>query len=307
MVYGRPHYDPQAQPSGGSYLSSYGTGDAHVGQGVGDQRASGTATAFNNFMTPVEERFANDDLNDARELAYRVNELERQIHGLEEVNAELEHRLERQAREKLRSEQAAQEALAAKDEELLAKEQERKAWERRYEAEVQSSAHVTDRLRRAEKELQRIVMRKYEMQRGGPGVGPGPGALGDPQTRRSALASAQGSAAPQRAMSPEAAGKKAETASNVFQGLLRFLGAAPDVSKPGDQPPQSVAPPDGRAQPGIGGGGGGLNQGGLNPNAILMGSLGTVGRGSMGDGGMSRATYVRQRNAAESLVQFLGL
>eukprot|EP00968_Pinguiococcus_pyrenoidosus_P022907 scaffold3457_cov230-Pinguiococcus_pyrenoidosus.AAC.8 len=109
----------------------------------------------------------------------------------------------------------------------------------------------------------------------------------------------------------------AGSGNGVFGGLRNLFTSPRSSASP---PPQTVAQvvsqgangtgngnkPDGRGNPGVGGGGGGLNQEGLNPNAILMGSLGSYNRSEEAYP-VSRASYVRQRNALDSLVQFLGL
>mmetsp|Transcript_16 Transcript_16/g.67 ORF Transcript_16/g.67 Transcript_16/m.67 type:complete len:237 (-) Transcript_16:553-1263(-) len=104
-------------------------------------------------------------------MGHKVEELERRVHVLEEVNAELEHRLEQMAKERLRGDAKARDVLRAREEAVAAKERERAAWEKRYEVEVKATSYVRDQLRRTEKELHRILRRKYDMQRGSQGGG----------------------------------------------------------------------------------------------------------------------------------------
>uniref|UniRef100_A0A7R9UG52 Uncharacterized protein n=1 Tax=Pinguiococcus pyrenoidosus TaxID=172671 RepID=A0A7R9UG52_9STRA len=302
--------------SGGSSIISQ-TGSSAESAPV----ASAPAPAVVRYMTPVEERFAADDLTDARELQNKVEELERRIHMLDNVNAELEHRLEQMARERLRADQRTVQQLREKDELLAQKEREKGAWEKRYEAEVKSSGYVRDQLRRTEKELHRILRRKYDLQRGpqGPGGMPQTGPGGGVPITAGRIGSAQGLAARGGLGNGlSTSGRDGAGSGNGVFGGLRNLFTSPRSSA--SPPPQTVAQvvsqgangtgngnkPDGRGNPGVGGGGGGLNQEGLNPNAILMGSLGSYNRSEEAYP-VSRASYVRQRNALDSLVQFLGL
>jgi DNA repair ATPase RecN len=110
-----------------------------------------------------EDRLSTADYNRMREL---LDDTSRQLGQVEHINEDLEHRLERQARQHLQT-------IRSKDNKLIKSNKERdealsqiEHWKQEYDAQVRRTEATAERLRRVEKELYRMHLQKYNVMNG---------------------------------------------------------------------------------------------------------------------------------------------
>eukprot|EP00519_Triparma_laevis_P015061 CAMPEP_0182490588 /NCGR_PEP_ID=MMETSP1321-20130603/394_1 /TAXON_ID=91990 /ORGANISM="Bolidomonas sp., Strain RCC1657" /LENGTH=380 /DNA_ID=CAMNT_0024692801 /DNA_START=355 /DNA_END=1497 /DNA_ORIENTATION=- len=135
---------------------------------------------------PLFERLVSDDVQELKSYSRLITTQNERLATLERVNDDLERRLERMAKEKMRLEAecvATERHWAEKYAEL---ENERDQWKKNVDTEQRKNGHLREQIYRKDKELHRILQRKYD---GGPGkLPPGaPPANTNPQTRPTSL------------------------------------------------------------------------------------------------------------------------
>jgi len=146
---------PGAQQQGDQ--RSHGTYDPHD-----QQMPLFTRTDRTNFEEE-EDKLSPEDYNRMREL---LDDTTRQLGQVEHINEDLEHRLERQARQHLQT-------VRSKDNKLIKSNKERDGalsqiehWKHEYDAQVRRTEATAERLRRVEKELYRMHLQKYNVMNG---------------------------------------------------------------------------------------------------------------------------------------------
>jgi myosin heavy subunit len=117
------------------------------------------------YQNILFERVNRDDMEEIRNYRNRITELENRCLDLEKINSDLENRLERQARERMDYDREFAENNHEWEKKLQATSVEIDGWRERLENEVRHGNIARDKLRRTERELYRILQKKYDIVR----------------------------------------------------------------------------------------------------------------------------------------------
>ena len=93
----------------------------------------------------------------------QLEDTTRQLTQVEHINEDLEHRLEQQARRHLQVVRSTENQLKQTGQELQDTVSQSNQWKEKYEAQVRRTDAGAERLRRVEKELYRMHLRKYNV------------------------------------------------------------------------------------------------------------------------------------------------
>jgi hypothetical protein len=113
-----------------------------------------------------EDRMSREDVHRLRET---LEETSRHLAQVEHINVDLEHRLEKQARRHVQKIQTADKKLRKCNSERVEAQSEVERWKKEFEAQVRRTEVGAERLRRVEKELYRMHLRKYDVVNNGSG------------------------------------------------------------------------------------------------------------------------------------------
>jgi hypothetical protein len=108
---------------------------------------------------------SHDDLAELRHCHAQLAEYEARCGDLERINIDLESRLEKQAKDRMEVDREIAEGSHRWERRLAEAAAERDEWRARLEAEQRHSEIVREKLRRTEKELHRILQKKYDIVR----------------------------------------------------------------------------------------------------------------------------------------------
>jgi hypothetical protein len=130
------------------------------------------AGSLNVSTPPLFERMVSDDVQELKQYAKIIQAQNLRLAELERVNEDLEKRLERQAKEKMSLEAEINATDRAWAERFAQLETERDAWRGTVQAEQRKNASLREQVYRKDKELHRMLQRKYDGAPGGGGGGP---------------------------------------------------------------------------------------------------------------------------------------
>lgn len=116
-------------------------------------------------QAPLFERMNHEDQAQLEQCQYQITKLEQHCVKLERINQDLESRLERQAKDRLEVDREMGERIQAWERRLAEVVEERDEWRARTEGEQRHSEILQEKLRRTEKELHRILQKKYDIVR----------------------------------------------------------------------------------------------------------------------------------------------
>eukprot|EP00611_Tribonema_gayanum_P030126 TRINITY_DN8280_c0_g1_i1.p1 TRINITY_DN8280_c0_g1~~TRINITY_DN8280_c0_g1_i1.p1 ORF type:complete len:211 (-),score=73.35 TRINITY_DN8280_c0_g1_i1:294-926(-) len=116
-------------------------------------------------QAPLFERVSHDDVAELHACHAQLTELEARCGDLERINVDLELRLERQAKERMTVDREIAESNQAWEARLLAAATEAAEARAKLENEVRLGDIARDKLRRTERELHRILQKKYDIVR----------------------------------------------------------------------------------------------------------------------------------------------
>ncbi|KAG5180366.1 hypothetical protein JKP88DRAFT_270240 [Tribonema minus] len=117
------------------------------------------------YQAPLFERVSHDDVAELHACHAQLTELEARCGDLERINVDLELRLERQAKERMTVDREIAESNQAWEARLLAAATEAAEARSKLENEVRLGDIARDKLRRTERELHRILQKKYDIVR----------------------------------------------------------------------------------------------------------------------------------------------
>jgi len=135
---------------------------------------------------PLFERLVSDDVQELKSYARIVQDLKGRVGELERVNDDLEGRLERQAVEKMGLEAEIGALDRGWGERFRELEEERDAWRGTVQSEQRKNNHLREQVYRKDKELHRMLQRKYDGGTGNPSGRP-PVTAGRPPTNSTAV------------------------------------------------------------------------------------------------------------------------
>ena len=124
---------------------------------------------LNQESSPLFERYTNDDFVELQHCRSIIDALQDRIQDLERINVDLEYRLEDQAKQCMLAEKECmtiKREWASKCETL---QNEIDHWKNEFALEQSRSARLREQNSRTERELYRILQRKYELMRGNAG------------------------------------------------------------------------------------------------------------------------------------------
>lgn len=121
--------------------------------------------------SPLFERMGTDEYAQLQNCRSNTDTLQQRIHDLEQVNLDLEYRLEDQAKQCMEIEKDCVSIERSWKAKCKGFEDEIATCKKQFEAQKMKSDRVRDHLSRTERELYGILQRKYELIRG-PGVRP---------------------------------------------------------------------------------------------------------------------------------------
>lgn len=121
--------------------------------------------------SPLFERMGTDEYAQLQNCRVSTDTLQQRIHDLEQVNLDLEYRLEDQAKQCMEIEKECVFIERSWKAKCKGFEDEIATCKKQFEAQKMKSDRVRDHLSRTERELYGILQRKYELIRG-PGVRP---------------------------------------------------------------------------------------------------------------------------------------
>ncbi|GMH79858.1 hypothetical protein TrLO_g2717, partial [Triparma laevis f. longispina] len=177
---------PLVGPSDPGHLRRASRGMSSGVSNLQQQSPSLASLDASGVSPPLFERLVSDDVQELKSYSRIITTQNERLATLERVNDDLERRLERMAKEKMRLEAecvATERHWAEKYAEL---ENQNNQWKKNVETEQRKNGHLREQIYRKDKELHRILQRKYD---GGPGkLPPGaPPANTNPQTRPMSL------------------------------------------------------------------------------------------------------------------------
>mmetsp|Transcript_11840 Transcript_11840/g.17650 ORF Transcript_11840/g.17650 Transcript_11840/m.17650 type:complete len:180 (+) Transcript_11840:279-818(+) len=115
------------------------------------------------YQNAIYERNNRDDTVEVRNCRARIMELESRCHNLEQINADLERRLEKQAQEQLDFDKEFSNCNRSWQEKLNEKNIRIEEWKEKYLSETKLADAAREKLRRTEMELYRILSKKYDI------------------------------------------------------------------------------------------------------------------------------------------------
>lgn len=130
-------------------------------------RHSNDGQPLHGESSPLFERYSNDDFAELQRSRSIIDALQDRIQDLERINVDLEYRLEDQAKQCMLAEKECmiiKREWASKCETL---QNEIDHWKNEFALEQSKSARLREQNSRTERELYRILQRKYELMRGG--------------------------------------------------------------------------------------------------------------------------------------------
>ena len=112
---------------------------------------------------PLFERMGQDELAEIQLIQQQLGESEERRMELERINLDLERRLEVQAKERMNNESEMAEETRVWQQRLAQADDRCKEWKGRCEMEQKHREVLVEKLRRTEKELHRILQKKYDI------------------------------------------------------------------------------------------------------------------------------------------------
>jgi hypothetical protein len=104
-----------------------------------------------------------DDIAELQHCHQQLAEAEARCGELERINLDLERRLEAQAKERMRADKEVAQEVLMWEERLAQADAKSEEWKGRCEMEQKHREVVLDKLRRTERELHRILQKKYDI------------------------------------------------------------------------------------------------------------------------------------------------
>ncbi|CAM9503016.1 unnamed protein product [Chrysoparadoxa australica] len=114
---------------------------------------------------PLFERIGHDDMAELQRAHDTIARMEQRVADLERISLDLEKRLEAQARDRMAMDREMNETTRVWESRVQAAKDDSAQWKVKYAKEKNHCEKIQEKLRRTERELHRILQKKYDIVR----------------------------------------------------------------------------------------------------------------------------------------------